>query len=189
MISPKFSAIFGPWKKTELYLNFGTGFHSNDARGVNTAIDPVSGETVAPVDPLVRTIGAEIGVRTKIIPNVTATLAAWWLDSDSELVYVGDAGTNEAGPGSRRYGLETAIYWAPKDWLVFDCEVALTHARFNDSPGADQIPDSVPWMVSGGFTIGAQEQRPAGSAACASAPSASARSRRTAPSRAARPAP
>jgi outer membrane receptor protein involved in Fe transport len=156
IISPKFTAILGPWRKTEVYLNFGTGFHSNDARGVNTTIDPSTGDLVSAVDPLVRTIGAEIGVRTQLIPKVTATLAAWWLESDSELVYVGDAGTNEPGPASRRYGIETAIYWAPRDWLVFDAEVALTHARFLDSPGAEYIPDSVPWMVSGGFTAGAQ---------------------------------
>jgi len=159
IVSPKITAIFGPWEKTELYLNFGTGFHSNDARGVNTTRDPSSGDRVEPVDPLVRTIGAEVGVRTQIIPHVTATVAAWWLDNDSELVYIGDEGTNEAGPGSRRYGLEAAIYWAPLDWVVVDAEVAVTHARFRDSPGADYIPDSVPWMVSGGFVLGAQGQQ------------------------------
>jgi hypothetical protein len=160
IVSPKFAAILGPWNKTEFYLNFGTGFHSNDARGVNTTLDPGTGDAVLRVDPLVRTIGAEVGVRTQIIPKVTATLAAWWLDSDSELVYVGDAGTNEAGPGSRRYGIEAAVYWAPKDWLVFDGELALTHARFKDSPDGGYIPDSVPWMFSGGVTLGAQGQQP-----------------------------
>ena len=160
IISPKITAILGPWKKTELYLNFGTGFHSNDARGVNTTTDPSTGETVARVNPLVRTIGSEVGVRTQLIPKVTATLAAWWLDSDSELTYQGDAGTNSAGPASRRLGLEAAIYWAPKDWLVFDTEVAVTRARFRHSVGADRIPDSVPWIVSGGFTLGAQGQQP-----------------------------
>lgn len=33
MVTPKLSLIFGPWQKTELYLNYGHGFHSNDARG------------------------------------------------------------------------------------------------------------------------------------------------------------
>ena len=160
MISPKITAILGPWKKTELFLNFGTGFHSNDARGVNTTRDPVTGETVSRVDPLVRTIGAEVGLRTQIIPKVTATLAAWWLDSASELVYEGDSGTNVAGPASRRFGLEAAIYWAPKDWLVFDSEIAFTDARFRDSPGADRIVNSVPWIYSGGFTVGAQGRQP-----------------------------
>jgi len=160
IISPKFSAVLGPWKKSELFLNFGTGFHSNDARGVNTTRDPSTGDSVPRTDPLVRTIGAEVGLRTQILPKVTAAVAAWWLDSDSELVYEGDSGTNSPGPASRRFGIETALYWAPKDWLVFDSELAFTRARFRDSPGADRIPDSVPWMFSGGFTLGAQGRQP-----------------------------
>lgn len=156
IISPKFTAVLGPWKATEFYLNFGTGFHSNDARGVNTNVDPTTGDAVSPVDPLVRTIGAEFGIRTQIIPKLTLTAAVWWLDSDSELVYVGDAGTNEPGPASRRYGVEVAAYWRPVDWFTFDAEFAATHARFQDVP--DQyIPDSVPWMFSGGVTLGRDE--------------------------------
>lgn len=153
IVSPKFTAVLGPWAKTEFYLNFGTGFHSNDARGVNTTVDPTTGERVDAVDPLVRTIGAEFGVRTQIIPKVTLTAALWWLDSDSELVYVGDAGTNEPGPASRRYGVEVAAYWRPTEWFTLDAEFAATHARFQDV--SDQyIPDSVPWMFSGGVTVG-----------------------------------
>ncbi len=87
IVSPKFSAIFGPWHETELYLNFGTGFHSNDARGVTAGTNSA--------DPLVRTMGAEIGLRTQAVPKLTTTLALFWLQSDSELIYVGDAGTNE----------------------------------------------------------------------------------------------
>ena len=126
IISPKFSAVLGPWKKTEVFLNFGAGFHSTDARGVNTTSNSSTGETVMRVDPL---------VRTQILPKVTATSAAWWLDSDSELTYVGDAGTNEAGPAARRFGIETAIYWAPKDWLMFDSELPFTQACYRNSPG------------------------------------------------------
>jgi len=156
IVSPKFTAVLGPWKATEFYLNFGTGFHSNDARGVNTTVDPTTGDAVSPVDPLVRTIGAEFGIRTQIIPKLTLTAAVWWLDSDSELVYVGDAGTNEPGPASRRYGVEVAAYWRPLDWFTFDAEFAATRARFEDVP--DQyIPDSVPWMFNGGITLGRDE--------------------------------
>ncbi len=157
IMSPKFSAIFGPWHETELYLNFGTGFHSNDARGVNTTVDPASSERVAEVDPLVRTIGAEIGVRTQVVPTLTSTLALWWLDSDSELVYVGDAGTNEAGPASRRFGIEWSNYWRPTDWFTLDGELALTHARFRDAGDEDRIPNSIPVMFSGGVTLGKEE--------------------------------
>jgi len=161
LISPKLAVVLGPWAKTEFYLNAGTGFHSNDARGVNTTVDPISGDPVQTVDPLVRTFGAEVGVRTQIIPKLTLTAALWWLDSDSELVYVGDAGTNEPGASSRRYGVEVAAYWRPVEWFTLDAEFAATHARFQDVED-DYIPSSVPWMFSGGVTLG-KETGPFGS--------------------------
>jgi hypothetical protein len=148
IVSPKFSAIFGPWHETELYLNFGTGFHSNDSRGVTAGTHAA--------DALVRTMGGEIGLRTQAIPKMTTTLAVFWLQSDSELLYVGDAGTNEPGPGSERYGVELATYWRPNHWFSADAEVALTYARLKDSGTADRIPNSVPVMFSGGINLGAQ---------------------------------
>ena len=79
------------------------------------------------------------------------------MQSDSELVYVGDAGTNEAGPGSQRFGIELASYWRPTSWFSTDAELALTHARFTDLPdGEDHIPNSIPIMFSGGINLGAQ---------------------------------
>ena len=60
--SPKLTFVFGPWKKTELYLNIGTGFHSNDARGATLSVDPVSGESASPVDLLVRAESLWTGV-------------------------------------------------------------------------------------------------------------------------------
>src|SRR5205085_4041261 len=66
--SPKLSAILGPWAKTELFVNFGLGFHSNDARGVTTTVNPKSGEPVTKVTPLVQTRGGELGARTEILP-------------------------------------------------------------------------------------------------------------------------
>jgi outer membrane receptor protein involved in Fe transport len=157
IISPKFSAIFGPWKETELYVNLGTGFHSNDARGVNNTVDPTSGDPLDAVDPLVRTVGGEIGIRSQVVANLTSTLSLWWLDSDSELVYVGDAGLNEPGPASRRFGVEWTNYWRPNDWLSIDGEIALTHARFRGEGSADRIPNSIPIMFSGGVALGREE--------------------------------
>jgi outer membrane receptor protein involved in Fe transport len=157
IVSPKLSAIFGPWNETELYVNLGTGFHSNDARGVNNTVDPTMGDPLPGVDPLVRTIGGEFGVRTQVIPTLTSTLSLWWLDSDSELVYVGDAGLNEAGPASRRFGIEWTNYWRPCDWVSVDGEIALTHARFRDVGADDRIPNSIPVMFSGGIALGHEE--------------------------------
>ena len=157
IVSPKLGLVLGPWADTEFYLNAGLGFHSNDARGVTIATDPNTGEPADPADPLIRTKGAEIGLRTQALPDLTSTLAFWILDSDSELVYVGDAGTSEAGPGSRRYGLEAATYYRPTPWFTVDAEVSLSHARFKDSGSADRIPGSIDTMASGGITLGAAE--------------------------------
>jgi len=153
IVSPKLGLVLGPWKETEFYLNGGTGFHSNDARGVTTTIDPSTGDPVAPVDPLVRTYGAETGVRTQIIPNLTSTFSLWYLQSDSELVYVGDAGTNEPGDASERYGIEWSNYWRPTDVLAVDTELSVSDSYF--IPTGDLVENSIPVTFSGGVTLGA----------------------------------
>ncbi len=139
--SPKLSLIFGPWKQTELYLNGGLGFHSNDARGVITRLDPATGERVTPADPLVRTKGAEVGLRTTIVPGLQSSLTAWILDIDSELLFVGDAGTTEASRPSRRFGVEWANYYNVTPWLTIDADFAWSQSRFSErAPGRPAHP-------------------------------------------------
>ena len=156
LVSPKLNLALGPWADTEFYVNTGFGFHSNDARGVLTTRDPVTGDAVPTVDPLVRLFGVEAGVRTQAMSGWVHTLSLWHLESDSELVYVGDAGTNEAGPASRRTGIELATYWRPNDWFQLDSELTLTDARFVTG-GPDEIPNSVPLTWSAGVTVGRDE--------------------------------
>ncbi len=108
--SAKVNAIFGPWAKTEFFGNFGTGFHSNDARAV------VQDETLPA---LAQATGWEFGVRTKIIPRVEASFTYWWLNLTSELVFSGDEGTTEPSGATKRQGLEFQIKARPLDWLTF----------------------------------------------------------------------
>jgi hypothetical protein len=135
IMSPKLSLVFGPWAKTELYLNAGTGFHSNDARGSVTTVDPT---TLAPVSPsplLVRSKGAEVGLRTQPPKDTTSTFAVFVLDFDSEIVFVGDAGTTEASRPSRRIGAEYTLRSKLTPWLWLDLDAAYTRARFlEDDP-------------------------------------------------------
>jgi hypothetical protein len=82
--SPKLGLVLGPWAKTELYLGAGQGFHSNDARGTVITVDPTDGVTPAQRVPfLVRSKGAEIGVRTEPVKGFSSTLSAFVLDFDS----------------------------------------------------------------------------------------------------------
>ena len=147
--SPSLSVVAGPWHKTELYVNAGAGFHSNDARGVTIKFDPASGEAVDPVTPLARAKGAEVGVRTELVKGLQSSLSLYRLDFDSELVFVGDAGTTEAGRPSQRTGFEFSNYYKPNRWLTIDADLAFARARFSsaDLAGA-RIPGAVEGVAS-----------------------------------------
>jgi outer membrane receptor protein involved in Fe transport len=154
LASPKFGAVFGPFAATEFYVNGGLGFHSNDARGATISVDPKTGEPVERVTPLVRARGAEFGVRTVRIRGLQSTFALWYLGLDSELLFVGDAGTSEPSRPSRRYGFEWANYWRPYPWLVADADLSLSRARFaDDDPAGHAIPGALDRVISAGVTL------------------------------------
>jgi outer membrane receptor protein involved in Fe transport len=160
IVSPKLALVFGPWAKTELFVNAGRGFHSNDARGTTITVDPNDGVTpVDRVDPLVRAIGSELGLRTAIIPHVQLAASLWTLKLDSELLFVGDGGVTEPSRASRRTGLEVGIYWKPLDYVVIDSDLAWTRSKYTEfDPAGDRIPNAVKSVASVGVTI----NRPAG---------------------------
>lgn len=157
LVTPKLAMIWRPLKATELYLNYGHGFHSNDARGTTIQVDPANPTTpttpAAKVPGLVRTLGQEIGLRTEVLPGWQSTLALWQLDSPSELIFVGDAGTTEASRPSRRYGVEwTNFYKLNRQW-VLDADWAWSHARFKgDAPEGNFIPGAVTTTANMGVT-------------------------------------
>lgn len=157
MTSPKVGIVLGPWASTEFYGNAGTGLHSNDIRGATITVDPNSGDPVNRVPLLVRSKGTELGIRNKSIPGLTTSLAVFVLDFDSELLFVGDAGTTEASRPSRRVGIEWTSQYRPLSWLGVDLDVAYTKARFTDfDPAGDFIPGAPAWVASAGITLGEQ---------------------------------
>lgn len=154
-------AIFTPslalaWQAAdqfELYASYGHGFHSNDSRGAAISLDPATLEPTDPVDLLVRAQGGELGARFET-GAFNASVSAFYLDLDSELVFVGDAGTTEPNNGSERYGIEVNGFWRPADWISFDASAAYTRARFNGTaPGEDRIPQSVGTVFGAGMSI------------------------------------
>jgi len=121
--SPKFSASITPFEHdTELFLSIGRGFHSNDPRGLFTA---------NPVDYIVNTRGSEVGVKTtNTSRNLSASATLFQLESDSELVFVGDAGTTEPRGATKRNGLELIASYFNKTGFEIDGFVTLVDARF-----------------------------------------------------------
>jgi hypothetical protein len=165
---PKASLIFGPWAKTEFYVQGGFSFHSNDARGATQSIQPISPDYPFPtasvrIPALVPTKGAEIGVRTSAVSRVQSTFSLWYLRSQSELQQSGDTGgTTASASPSNRYGIEWANYYAPFEHWAFDIDLADSRALFttidsNDAapnnPGGKRIPEAVGLVASAGATL------------------------------------
>jgi hypothetical protein len=154
LVSPKFGAVLGPWASTELYVNAGLGYHSNDARGTTITVHPGTGEPVERVTPLVRARGAEVGMRTVRIRGLQSTVALWYLGFDSELLFIGDAGITEASRPSRRLGVEWTNYARLRPWLTAEGDVSYSRARFiDDDPAGRHIPGALDRVVSGALTI------------------------------------
>ncbi|NUA28586.1 TonB-dependent receptor [Cupriavidus basilensis] len=159
IVSPKFSVVMSPAGKTEVFVNWGRGYHSNDVRGATTTVDPSTGEPAHKVGVLVPAKGYEIGVRTaRLAPGLQLSASLWQLDIGSELVFSGDSGTTEPSRPSRRRGIELAGYYAPPDGplagLILDADAAFSRARFRDHEDiGDYIPESIQATASMGMSL------------------------------------
>ena len=154
IVSPKVAAAFGPWGGTEFYANWGLGFHSNSALGINLHVDPVTGDPATRSPHFARANGGEVGVRTVAIRGLQTTATLWYLNFDSELIYVGDSGSTEEGPASRRMGVEITNYVYPNRWTTMDFDVSFSRARFEDVPvGEDFVPGALNRVISAGFAL------------------------------------
>jgi hypothetical protein len=153
MVSPKFNAIVGPWRQTELYVSYGQGFHSNDLRGALTTVDSLQTEinqqqgnnTVAPqvkTPLLTKAEGYEIGIRSEIVPHVSVSAALFVLNLANEATFDGDAAATSVGRPSNRTGIELNGSYTPVSWLSFNGDLAFTRARFTvpDTGAADVWP-------------------------------------------------
>jgi outer membrane receptor protein involved in Fe transport len=181
--SPKFTMAVGPFHGTEFFFGAGYGMHSNDARGATISEEPVDrvadpNAASVPIGSsplLVRTKGAEVGVRTKAISGLDSSVSLFVLDQASEIVFEGDAGDTSASRPSQRYGVEWTNRYRPNSWIDLDADLALTHARFvgfdseqaalyaslsgfpeaqiGNAPG-NYIPNAPAMVASAGITIG-----------------------------------
>ncbi len=151
LFSPKLNLAYRLNESTELYANWGRGFHSNDVRGTTIAIDPGTGEPADPVDPLVQSDGAELGLRYERKNRFNATLTGFWIDLDSELLFVGDAGGTEVNAASTRNGLEFTTFVQATEWLAVNFSYTYTDSEFKDDEGAGK---EIPGAIESSATLG-----------------------------------
>ncbi len=87
--------------------------------------------------------------RSEWLPGLNSTISLYRLDFASELLFVGDAGSTEAGRPSRRIGFEWSNYYQPFPWLTLDADLAYAHARYRDSdPVGQHITGAVEGVAS-----------------------------------------
>jgi outer membrane receptor protein involved in Fe transport len=123
--SPKLGIAWKLGPRVELYGNWGKGFHSNDARGV---VNPLAGRAVPG---LVAGTGYETGLRYELGTfRITGTY--WWLNTASELIFVGDTNAVEPKGGGARHGYEIVAFWKPLAGVGIDAVYTGSHARYYD---------------------------------------------------------
>jgi len=147
IVNPKANLILSPfsdspslWRNTEFFLNFGMGYHSNDARDAVQA----NGK------PLARSTGGELGARTNLWNALDLAAALWILDLDSELVFVGDEGTTEASGPTRRWGVDFEARYSLFPWLLADLDLSYADPRFRVTGKAIPLAPTV--LMNGGLT-------------------------------------
>lgn len=156
IVNPKPGAVFGPWLDTELYVNYGGGFHSNDARGVTATVDPVSPLFNVSRSPfLVPSTGYEVGIRNPSIVGLETSLVLFRLDFASENLFQGDTGTTEPSRPTRRFGIEWSNHYAVVPWLALEGDLTITNARFADrDPLGSRVLEAPATIASAGVTFG-----------------------------------
>ena len=154
IVNPKFDLVYLIDDRTEVYVNHGTAFHSNDVRGSEVTVDPLTLQPVEQSDVLVKTKGSELGFRTQITDHMNLSLALFELDLDSALIYSGEAGVTEPTDGIISRGVEVAFFAHLFERLAVDITAAKNIAKFKDVPSnLDAVPDAHDFILGASFMM------------------------------------
>jgi outer membrane receptor protein involved in Fe transport len=127
IVSPKFTAVVSPAPWLDLFANLGSGFHSNDARSAVTT----GGSGALP-----RALGYEVGARARLLEErLELAAAAWLLDLQSELVWVGDDGVFAPSRATRRIGVDLEVRFQILPWLLADFDATFARPRYRTDDG------------------------------------------------------
>jgi hypothetical protein len=139
------SVILSPMPgAVDLYLNYGSGFHSNDAR---LAVTGLAGNVVP------RSYEGEVGTRVHLRDRVDVAAALWYIYLQSEIVFEGDSGTFSPSGPTERYGLDLELRYQILRWLWADADIALAHAAFVANGGNGGAVALAPRLAyTGGLT-------------------------------------
>jgi hypothetical protein len=162
----------------DIYINGGTGFHSNDARDVihaariNQIIQVnekrgLSSEEInqilrsqqfdpdhANIKTLPRAIGSELGTRLILGKGILVSIACWYLHMEEELVFVGDEGTTEISGETQRLGVDFEMRLQLASWIWADLDFNFADGRYLNEPNdANYIPLAPRFTSIGGVNF------------------------------------
>ncbi len=142
ILSPKANASIPISNDATAFLNFGYGFHSNDARAIVQSPG---------IPTLPRALGSEIGLRYgEPSEFFSCSSSLWYLYLQSELVWDGDEGTLIAQGSTRREGIDLEARIRPTEWLTFGGDATISEGRFVDSAvGNNYIPLAPNFTLTG----------------------------------------
>jgi outer membrane receptor for monomeric catechols len=142
--SPKLSFYYHKNKTTQLYVNLGKGFHSNDTRVCVIQ----NGRKVLPA-----AYSADFGTILKPAKNLLVQAALWYLYLDQEFVYSGDGAYVEPSGKSRRTGFDFSVRYEPVKAVYIDADINYAHGRMvEEIKGQNYIPLAPVWSSTGGIT-------------------------------------
>jgi outer membrane receptor protein involved in Fe transport len=177
VFSPKVNLVISVSQNFDIFLNFGQGFHSNDAR------DVIIGSTVAELsstwkneglssneidsrlnkynfDPAMRNTGTlpkatagEIGIKGNL-SRVHFASSIWYLYLQKEFVYSGDGGSTELSNPTQRFGVDFEARWEINNWLWADADISASKGTINNLPaGQNYIPLAPTLTATGGISV------------------------------------
>jgi TonB family protein len=151
LLSPKATVVLTPGRALDLYLNFGMGYHSNDARiAVQNGRSPPGG-LVTNIVP--RIYGGELGARYSYRQWVSLAAAFWASYLENETVFDGDHGTFEPSDPTRRIGFDLEVRAQPLSWLYVDFDLAQASATSVPNAGNGGAVALAPKLyLTGGVT-------------------------------------
>ena len=144
-VLPKLNFQFNQNENLQWFLKSGIGFHSNDARIVlNNEVDKA----------LPKAYGVDFGNIWKPTQKIVLNTTLWYLFSEEEFVYVGDAGIVEPSGKSERYGLDLGVRFQLNDYFYFNTDATFTKARSLEAEdGEDYIPLAPDFTLVGGLSV------------------------------------
>ena len=133
--SPKVAVFYNPIQNIQLFIKGGSGYHSNYTQAAVKDKE---------IHPLPKALAMDVGTEFRIGDKLIATVAAWALKSNSEYIFVADAGEYENNGASFRKGVDVSAKINPVKNLWINTSANWSRGILLDVPNTENSIPSAP---------------------------------------------